>query len=133
MAYSTLALVKVRLPERDSWTEAEEAELTAAITSADAIIDNALKNFTSVPLSPTPQMIEDISADMAAGMFERRRLPPNERSHLLERSEKNLKSYITATYKLAKKGKIAVAQYQTEPLRSNEEASDLDFVVDDEQ
>lgn len=96
MAYSTLTTVKERLPGHTG--SQDDTELTNCITAADAIIDNALQNYVSVPLSSPPQIIKDISADLAAGIFRERRAPPDEKNTLKENALKNLQDHINETY-----------------------------------
>jgi hypothetical protein len=64
MSYGTLANVKQRLNLDDT----EDSRVTRAITQADALIDQELKPYTTVPLSPAPQTIKDIADDWAAGI-----------------------------------------------------------------
>lgn len=96
MAYSTLATVVERLPGHAG--AQDDSELSNCIAAADAIIDNALRNFTSVPLSSPPQIIKDISADLAAGIFKQRRQPPDEENILIEAGRQRLQDYIRETY-----------------------------------
>jgi len=64
MTYGTLANVKQRLNLDGN----EDNRVTRAITQADALIDQELKPYTTVPLNPAPQTIKDIAEDWAAGI-----------------------------------------------------------------
>lgn len=89
-------MVKERLPNLTG--SQDDAELQNCIAYADAIIDNALQNYTSTPLSSPPQLIRDLSADLAAGIFRQRRAPPNEPTPLLESAKKILQDYVAEKY-----------------------------------
>jgi|GEM_PF-2145703 len=101
MSYSTLAMVKKRFPQMkaEDWTEDDNTELEECITTVDAEIDIYIKNYVSAPLTEPPQIIKDISADLAAWEYGKRRpgvLAPEItfREEALQRLEK----YIEETY-----------------------------------
>jgi len=101
VAYSTVVMVKKRFPQMKAgdWTEDDNTELEECITTVDAEIDNALQNHVSTPLSSPPQIIKDISADLAAWEYGKRRpgvLAPEItfREEALARLEK----YVEETY-----------------------------------
>ncbi|MCP8316519.1 MAG: DUF1320 family protein [archaeon] len=97
MPYSTRNMVKERLGI-DATNNSYDSIIDSKIIAADAVIDNSLKQYTSIPLSNPPQIISDISADLASGLFRQDRAPPNENNFFLERGEKELQDYITLTY-----------------------------------
>jgi len=97
MAYSTLDMVKQRLGISGS---GQDTELTAKITAADAEIDASLQEFTTVPLTTVPQIIKDISADVAAALWHEEKAPASqEASRLRTRAEKALEKYIRTKHK----------------------------------
>lgn len=68
MAYSDkdLFLTKINESELDILTGADDDNLTAAISSSDSLIDSYLTNAVKVlPLDPVPEMIKQISYDIA--------------------------------------------------------------------
>ena len=97
LTYSTRSMVKERLGI-DITNNSYDSTIDSKIIAADAIIDNSLKQYTLVPLSNPPQIISDISADLASGLFRQDRAPPNENNFFLERGGKELHDYITSTY-----------------------------------
>jgi len=50
-----------------------DTEINDCIEEAQEYIDNALKNHVTTPLSTVPTFIKHITADLAAGIFQRRR------------------------------------------------------------
>ena len=90
-------MVKERLGI-DATNSAYDTIIDAKIDAADAIIDNSLNQYTTVPLSNPPQIISDISADLASGLFRQDRAPPGEKNFFLERGEKELQDYTASTY-----------------------------------
>jgi len=97
MAYATLEMVKYRLGITGTQND---TELTAKIAAADAEIDASLQEFTSVPLTTVPQIVKDISADIAASLWHEEKAPATqEASRLRVRAEKALEKYIHVKYK----------------------------------
>lgn len=74
MGYCQVSDVKVVL-QVPSETETYTQELSDCITSADALIDNLLKQRDLSVSSPFPQVVVDASAYFAAWLFRRRRDP----------------------------------------------------------
>ncbi len=81
MAYSTLAEIKLIIPENDilQLTDDEEtgaiveSRVTEAIARADQIIDGYLRNSYTVPLAPVHALIADASAGIAVfNLYQRR-------------------------------------------------------------
>jgi len=68
VAYSgnDLTLIKERLKITDS---SKDTYLGHLQTQADAKIDNALKRYTSVPLSVVPEIIKQIAIDLVCGIY----------------------------------------------------------------
>ncbi|WP_309492310.1 phage protein Gp36 family protein [Candidatus Hecatella orcuttiae] len=98
MGYSTLNAVKERLGI-DPADTTQDTVLTNKIAAADAIIDNVLQAYTDVPLASPPQLIQDISADLAAALYREDRGPPEAGGAFRQRAEKALEAYITQTYR----------------------------------
>ena len=90
-------MVKERLNIPETNTEHDQT-LTNKIIAADALINSRLQRYTKVPLEDVPQIIAEISADLAAALFREDQAPPNERSIFRERAEKALEKYIQETY-----------------------------------
>ncbi len=96
-AYSEVADVKTLL-EIDVATY--DTELTACITSADALIDSLLEpHDLAVPVS-VPQNIADASAHFAAWLFRKRRDPTGADAFKLE-ADTLLQAYIESASELA--------------------------------
>lgn len=93
MAYTTAAKVKEVLQISEvTW----DTEIAACITSSDALIDSILKyHGFSVPLSSTPQNVDDASKHFAAWMFRRRRDPAGAQV-FWDEGDKFLRAYIDA-------------------------------------
>lgn len=94
-AYCTKADVKYRLDITNEDTS-YDIELDAMIAKADAMIDNALKGYTTVSLTSVPTTILHVSADLAAAFHKENR--GKDGSALRQRGEKDLEDYIAATY-----------------------------------
>lgn len=98
MAYSTVNEVKEILHITD---DAKDAEIAGCIADADGWIDNELGEYTAVPLSSTPSMINIASKYKAAALFRERQESEQETSEWKRfdaRAEKTLTSYIRKTY-----------------------------------
>ena len=77
-----------------------DAELTACVVSADALVDSLLEpHDLSVPAS-VPQNVEDASAHYAAWLFRRRRDPTGAAAFKLE-AEVFLQAYIDSASDVA--------------------------------
>jgi len=103
-------MVKQRLEIQDSETTYDTV-LDAKITAADVSIDEELREFTSVPLSTVPQVIKEISADWATGLFTQDRFPADAKGDLLiKRAKEALDRYIAKNYKPKKESFVVTAQ-----------------------
>lgn len=99
MAYSTKVGVKPRLGIEASDTSYDTV-LDSCIAAVDAEIDAELKQYTSVPLSPVPAAVAEISADLAAVEFKLWREPERTDEWLKVKQEalRKLERYILKTY-----------------------------------
>lgn len=66
--YSTIPNLKAKYP-RIEGTQVASSTLIKWIEYADGIIDGYISTVISLPLSPTPPLIEGISTDLAYGKF----------------------------------------------------------------
>lgn len=103
--YSTDAMVKERL---GITTSDFDTQIGTKREQAHNWINNELDPFTTVPLSSVPDMIKEIEADIAAGMFREERDEPTvegtlKRSLLRARGEEALERYIVTNYKESKR------------------------------
>ena len=96
MGYATLSMVKERLgiPSDDT---TKDTVLTNAIAYADGYIDSRLSEVDGSVPSPTPQIIKDASADIAAYYYIRN-LEPDRANIYLENGKMLLESYIRQQY-----------------------------------
>jgi len=102
MGYATVEMVKERLGIDPSDTSRDQV-IEAKIASADAYIDNRLKPYVEVPLAEPPQLIRDVSADLAAALFEEDRLAggggdPSKIHVWRRRALEALEAYIEVNY-----------------------------------
>jgi len=75
--YCTLKSIKIRL--NISLDDAEyDDELVELRDEAEAYIDNKLKNYATAPFTTVPELLKHACADLAAGLFQRRRQPLSE-------------------------------------------------------
>ena len=98
MAYSTVAQVKEVL----GITAATfDTELTNIIADSDSFIDEYLRPYTTVPISPTTE-IGKISALLSAGRFRQRRADDQSEEHpwILEAKER-LERYVSSNYRFS--------------------------------
>ena len=58
-------LTRIKLEELDKLTEENEDNLNSAISAADSLIDSYAMNATTVPLDPVPEIIKQLSYDIA--------------------------------------------------------------------
>jgi len=93
LAYGSSDEVKERLKITGS---SEDTYIGHLIAQADAEIDVALKSYTSVPLSPVPEAVKQISTDLACGLFWENR--QNTQSIFCVRARAALQNYILQTY-----------------------------------
>jgi phage gp36-like protein len=104
MTYGTQANVKERLAIPS--TEARyDTQIDNKITQVDALIDNKLTAYVTVPLGSPPQIINDICDDWAAGLFREEReeledpsLKTDKQDVLTKRAKEALEEYINTTY-----------------------------------
>ncbi len=96
--YSTVEMVKQRL-ELNSEDARFNEEIRDLIVEADETIDNLLKKFIETPLSDVPSLIRRASADLATGLFRRRRAPPDEKISYTELGLEKVNAYITENFK----------------------------------
>jgi len=91
--YSDIDKVKRRVRATGSGEDTYLAELQA---EADAIIDNVLKKYTTVPLTTVPEIIKQIATDLTAGIYLENQYG---KPHILKvRAELNLERYIRTTW-----------------------------------
>jgi len=102
MAYCTRADVKIRLRIPTAETEYDPL-IDKYISDADSEIDDKIKDYTDVPLSPVPPSIANIAAQLAAA-FTRIALwkggnRAREQSELeIREARRRLNQYIKETY-----------------------------------
>jgi len=80
---------------------AKDTELTNCIVDADKWIDNELKEYTTVPLTSTPTMVNVASKYKAAALFREREETEQEITEwqrFERRAEATLRRYIEKTY-----------------------------------
>ena len=83
MAYTTVAAVKKILQIAESDTSLD-AEITDALPTGDAYVDNLLKADGLVVPSPVPQSVADAAAHFDAWMVRRRRDPTGAEAFYVE-------------------------------------------------
>ena len=86
----------------DSDDEDYDTELENILTTQEAVIDNELTNYTTVPLTTIPQMVEDCCIELCRLQYRYRRAPDMDSLNVLRalRKEalKDLRRYIEITY-----------------------------------
>lgn len=87
----------------ESDNEDFDEDLTAALHEAARWIDLKLSGYTTVPLANPPELILDIEAKIAAGLFKERKTVPVEgertSKHIMRKTGEDwLQDYINATY-----------------------------------
>jgi phage gp36-like protein len=104
MTYGTQANVKERLDIAATETR-YNAQIDNKITQVDALIDNKLSAYATVPLGSPPQIINDICDDWAAGLFREEReeledpsLKTGKQDVLTKRAKEALEDYINTEY-----------------------------------
>jgi len=75
--YCTMKSIKIRLNISLDDSQFDD-ELTESRDEAEAYIDIKLSNHTTVPLTTVPELLKHACADLAAGLFQRRRQPLSE-------------------------------------------------------
>jgi len=85
--------VKRRLGIPESDTSYDE-EISEVIEEATSTIDAMLSGYVETPLEPVPDLIQHACANMAAGIFRRRRAPPGEEAVLYEVGMEEVRIYI---------------------------------------
>jgi len=99
MGYCQVSDVKVVL-QVSSETETYDQEILDCISSADALIDNLLKQRDLCVSSPVSQVVVDASAHFAAWLFRRRRDPVGAEAFWVE-ANRFLEIYCEAEGELA--------------------------------
>ena len=99
--YCSVAQVKVVLLI-DSDDETYDTEIENIITAQQAIIDNKLTNYTTVPLTSVPQIVEDVCIELSRLKYRFPKAPDMDSLNVLRalRKEalKDLQDYIDVTY-----------------------------------
>jgi len=96
LAYCTLSDVKQRanIPEADT---SFDEKIQSKIEYAQEVIDLHLQGLTALPLSPVPDIIKEICADLACAFFLQEESPADERILVFERRGRDhLKEYVSA-------------------------------------
>ncbi|MBI2125886.1 MAG: hypothetical protein HYU02_01010 [Thaumarchaeota archaeon] len=99
MAYSPVAQVKEVL---GITATTFDTELTNVITDSDSFIDEYLRPYASVPVSPTPTEIGKISALLSAGRFRQRRADDQTKEHpWITEAKERLERYVSSNYRFS--------------------------------
>ena len=123
--------VKERLntPLNDS---EEDSRICRAITQASVLIDQELEPYTTVPLNPVPQVIEDCANDWAAGIVRNEVTNPSSQDSspnvFIERAKETLCRYLALKWEapcpfaaaaegMTFSGKIASSRYKTDEMK----------------
>lgn|GEM_PF-6012910 len=83
MGYCSVADVKRRLGIAEG-DQSYDEELSELVEEASCIIDSLVSSYVETPLNPVPELLRHACANIAAGLFRRRRAPPDEKSVLFQ-------------------------------------------------
>lgn len=92
ISYGSIGLIKFRL-KMDSTLTTYDSAMTLALTEACAIIDNKLRQYTTiVPATVDTEMLGYIAGDYGAGIFKARQIPTSVR---LTESQRSAEEFIS--------------------------------------
>lgn len=112
-----------------------DTDLKANLTASYNWINLQLDRFTTVPLSTIPNIIKEIEADIAAGMFKEEKTEPVEgermkRNLLRERGENALLEYIKTTYQSKGENRANFFRHGKSTARREIDARDRELETD---